>query len=385
MTSDRREHTLRVALAGGGTGGHIIPALAIAEQMKQTVASNAVFSDADFLFFGSDYGLETKLIPEAGYNLITLPVRGLSRSFSFQGIKRNLSLPSRLLIAISRANKALQEYQPHILVGTGGYASAIPVRQSLRNRIPVVMQEQNSYPGMVTRLFAQKAAQVFLTYADAEKYLKGARTLLTGNPIREGLKPKPRSEAAAAFGLKEKLPTLFILGGSQGAQAMNRHFISKMGSYLEKLDIQVLWQTGRVDYEHCQRHLGSNPRIKLVAFIEDMAMAYSIANLMVCRAGAMTLTEINHFGLPAILIPLPTAAGNHQEYNARSQEVAGAARIVHESDLGEGAFLPVMTEIFTDKNKLRTMMTASKNLRRSDAASQICEQIIKIVSSCETH
>ena len=176
--------TLRVALAGGGTGGHIIPALAIAEGLQRTISEQSVFNAVDFLFFGSDYGMETKLIPEAGFTLETLPIRGISRSLSKAGIKQNLLLPGMMAASILKANKAIRAFNPHITVGTGGYASAVPVRQSLRNNIPVVLQEQNSYPGLVTRLFAAKAQQVFLTYEDAVKHLKGAKTLMTGNPIR---------------------------------------------------------------------------------------------------------------------------------------------------------------------------------------------------------
>jgi UDP-N-acetylglucosamine--N-acetylmuramyl-(pentapeptide) pyrophosphoryl-undecaprenol N-acetylglucosamine transferase len=146
--------------------------------------------------------------------------------------------------------------------------------------------------------------------------------------------------------------------------------------------MQILWQTGKADLEYCQRHISSNPKIKLLPFIKDMDKAYSLADLMVCRAGAMTLTELNHFGLPAILIPLPSAAANHQEFNARSQESAGAARVLLEQELAEGAFLPLITEIFTDREKLNTMAQASLALKRPLAAQEICKHIIRIASTC---
>ena len=379
MTSN---NMLRVAFAGGGTGGHIIPALAIAEGLQACVARESAFSDVEVLFFGSDYGMETRLIPEAGFKLIALPIRGLSRSISLAGFKQNFFLPGRMVASIIKANRALRDFDPHITVGTGGYASAVPVRQSLRNNIPIVLQEQNSYPGMVTRLFAPKARQVFLTYEDAGRYLKGAKTQLTGNPNRYMGDPSDRSEAAALFGLNPEIPTLFILGGSQGARAINRHFIDRISKYLEKLGMQVLWQTGKSDFEFCQKQIGTNPRIVLKPFIKEMDKAYSIADLMVCRAGAMTLTEINHFGLPSILIPLPSAAANHQEFNARSQEKAGAARVILESALAEGAFLPLLTDIFTNKEKLSGMARASAALRRPQATQEICDSIIRIASTC---
>lgn len=382
MSTDRLQNTLRVAIAGGGTGGHIIPALAIAEALQRSVAEQSVFTDVRFLFFGSDYGMETRLIPEAGFDLKTLPVRGLSRSLTFSGLRQNLLLPGRLAVSINRTNKSLRTFNPHILIGTGGYASAIPVRQALRNHIPVALQEQNSYPGMVTRLFATKAKQIFLNYEDAKRHLKGANTLITGNPVRQLSPISDKSQVADFFGLRPDQPTLFILGGSQGSRAINRHFVKKAPLYLEKLGMQILWQTGKTDFEFCQRHVGSNPRIKLLSFIKEMDKAYSLADLMVCRAGAMTLTEINHFGLPAILIPLPSAAANHQEFNARSQEKSGAARVVLESELAEGAFLPILTDIFTNRDHLIKMSEASKRLRKPEAAIEICEQIMRIVTTC---
>jgi len=373
---------LRVAFAGGGTGGHIIPALAIAEELQKCVARESAFSDVEVLFFGSDYGMETRLIPEAGFKLEALPIRGLSRSISLAGLRQNILLPGRMIASIIKANRALRAFNPHITVGTGGYASAIPVRQSLRNNIPIVLQEQNSYPGMVTRLFAPKANQVYLTYEDAKKYLKGSATLLTGNPIRHMGVSSERNEAAETFGLNPDLPTLFILGGSQGARAINRHFVDRISTYLEKLGMQVLWQTGKADFEFCQKQIGTNPRIALKPFINEMDKAYSLADLMVCRAGAMTLTEINYFGLPAILIPLPSAAANHQEFNARSQEKAGAARVLLESELAEGALLPLLTAIFTNKEKLSDMAEASAKLKRPHATQEICDSIISIASTC---
>ncbi len=382
MNSKSVGNRLRVALAGGGTGGHIIPALAIAEELERCVADDSSFSGVELLFFGSDYGMENRLIPDAGFALETLPIRGLSRSLSWAGIKHNLLLPGRILTSILKANKALRSFDPHITVGTGGYASAIPVRQSLRNNIPVVLQEQNSYPGLVTRIFAPKAKQIFLTYEDAKKHLKNAEIRMTGNPIRHLAESVQRVDAAHFFGLDPELPTLFILGGSQGARAINHHFAKKASLYLEKIGMQILWQTGRADLEYCQRHISSNSRIKLLPFIKEMDQAYSLADLMVCRAGAMTLTEINHYGLPAILIPLPSAAANHQEFNARSQEQAGAARVLLEQDLSEGAFLPMLTEIFTNRETLNSMAQASATLKRPHAVQEICESIIKIASTC---
>jgi len=380
LTSDPDSRTLRVVLAGGGTGGHIIPALALAEQLQRMVPSESAFTQVDFLFFGSDYGMETLLVPAAGFNLKTLPIRGLSRSLSLAGLKRNLLLPGRLFVSIIKANQALRAFQPHIAIGTGGYAAAVPIRQALRNNVPVVLQEQNSYPGMVTRVFAPKARAVFLTYADAKKYLKGARTLLTGNPIRQLGTTVDHTEAANFFGLDPERPTVFILGGSQGARAINRHFAKQASLYIEKLGFQLLWQTGKADLEYCQQHVGHNPNIKLLPFIKAMDQAYSLADLMVCRSGAMTLTELNYYGLPAILIPLPSAAANHQEFNARSQEQAGAARVLLEPTLTEGAVFPMLKDLFEQPEQLKAMAAASRGLCKPRATSDICRSIIEIAS-----
>lgn len=380
MTSDRNNTVLRVAIAGGGTGGHIIPALAIGEGLKDAVARGSRFSEVELLFFGGEYGMERKIIPREGHRLVTLPIRGLQRALTTQNIAQNLILPFRVLASIRQANQELKKFNPHVCVGTGGYASAIPVRQSLKMRIPVVLQEQNSYPGLTTRLFASKAKAVFLTYQDAEPYLKGSKTMLTGNPVRRFGEKASREEAAEHFGLRPELSTLLIVGGSQGARALNQHFGKSIHHYLEKLNMQVLWQCGEADLKKVQVIAEGNPRITVEPFIQKMHLAYSLADLVVCRAGAMTLTELCHFGRPSILVPLPSAAGNHQVHNARSLEKADAAAVLLEEDLDEISMGNLLGSIFTSGEKLKAMGQAAKALSQPEATSTISWRILEIVT-----
>jgi len=375
LTTEQK--TLRVALAGGGTGGHIIPALALAEGLKQAVAASDHFANVEFRFYGSHYGMETQLIPDAGYAFEPLHIRGLQRSISLTNVMINLRLPFQIMGSVVQANHSLKKYAPHLTIGTGGYASAIPVRQSIKQRIPVFLQEQNSYPGLTTRLFADKAVTVFLTYAEAENYLKDAHTQVTGNPVRAFSGRVERNRAADAFNLVADRPTLLIVGGSQGARVLNRHFEARLNHYLDSMNIQVLWQTGRGEYERYANRFESNPRVTVMPFIKEMHLAYSLADLVICRAGAMTLTELCHFGRPSLLVPLPTAAANHQEHNARSLENAGAARVVLETEIPKGALEREILRVMTDGNLLKQMSAAAISLDRPEATATICEHILE--------
>jgi len=379
LNSENTKTTLRVAIAGGGTGGHIIPALAIADGLKSAVEQDDRFKSVDFVFFGSDYGMEKTLVPEAGYRLESLPIRGLQRSLNLKNLGLNLVLPIRILRSTRQANRRLRSFDPHIVVGTGGYASAIPIRQAISNNYPFVLQEQNSYPGLTTRLFADKAREVFLTYGDARRHLPEARVSITGNPVRAFAERVSREDAAAHFELQAGVPTLLIVGGSQGARALNRHFIDTIDTYLEKLNMQVLWQSGKADFAACAMKAEGNARIKVVPFIKQMHKAYSLADLVVCRAGAMTLTELCHFGRPSILVPLPSAAGNHQEHNARTLERGKAAVVLLEKDLNLENMVNLLQTTFTDGGKLKAMAEAAQRMSRPDATKNICSRIMEIV------
>lgn len=371
---------LRVAIAGGGTGGHIFPGLAIAEGIRSFITTSTRYNSAEFLFFGSKFGMEQSLVPNAGYRLATLWIRGFARTISLQHILRNLLFPVRVMVASRQARHWLVSFKPHILVGTGGYASALPIRQALKLKIPVILQEQNSYPGLVTRRYAAKATRVFLTYPEAGEFLPSkAQTEVVGNPMRPKMRRQDRQVAAEFFGLSPHYTTIFIFGGSQGSHAINQHFKTHIHYYLEHFPVQFLWQTGAHDFFGCQQSLIDVDRVHVSAFIDEMSMAYSLADIAICRSGAMTLAELTYFGIPALLIPLPTAAANHQEYNARSLEKRGAAKVLRQAELTPEAVVQCLKDVIMDREVRQTMGEKSLSLSQPLATRIIVQTIFNTV------
>ncbi len=364
---------LRLAIAGGGTGGHLYPALAVVEALQ-----NQREADWEVLFFGTPRGLEAKVIPELGYRLELLEIRGLARGLSWSSLKRNWSLPWSIWWAARRSQQVLEQFQPHVLLATGGYVAGLPTRQALKLKIPVVMQEQNAYPGLVTRRYAARAHRVFVAYEACGRYLPGARLEVSGNPIRLSLQPVEKAQARAHFQLEPNRPTLLIMGGSQGAQAINRHFLESLPRYLEQLPLQVLWQTGASNYDEIQHSGVLTPRIRALPFIGEMAIAYSAADIVVSRAGATALAEIAFFGLPSILIPLPTAAANHQEYNARVLVDAGAAFLVLQRELSYERLFPLLQRLLSYPAQRQEMGAAARKLARPDAARIVAQGILEV-------
>lgn len=367
---------LRVAIAGGGTGGHIFPGLAIAEGIRSFITTSARFSSVEFVFFGGKFGMENTLVPNAGYRLIPLWIKGFHRTLSFRNILQNLIFPIRVLVANRQARNWLKLFQPHVVIGTGGYASALPIRQAVKLGIPVILQEQNSYPGVVTRRYAAKAKRVFLTYPEAREYLpKSAPGEVVGNPIRPKMRSQDRQVAAEFFGLSPHYTTIFIFGGSQGAHAINLHFKENLHYYLEHFPVQFLWQTGGQDFFRCQQVVAGLERVHTAAFIDEMSMAYSLADVAICRAGAMTLAELTFFGIPAILIPLPGAAANHQEYNARSLEKRGAAKVRLQQELTRENMVNALKDLIMDRDVREAMGRKSLALSQPQATSIIVQTI----------
>lgn len=371
-----RKIALRIAIAGGGTGGHIFPGLAIAEGIRSFITTSERYSSAEIVFFGSKFGMEKTLVSNAGYRLIPLWIRGFARTLSLRNIFRNLIFPIRVLVANRQARMWLKLFNPHIVVGTGGYASALPIRQAIKMKIPVILQEQNSYPGVVTRRYADKAHQVFLTYPEAKEYLsKNARTEVVGNPIRPKMRRQDSAAAAEFFGLSTHYPTVFIFGGSQGSQAINKHFKAHIKYYLDHFPVQFLWQTGAQDFFNCQQAVDGNERVHVAAFIDEMSMAYSLADVAVCRSGAMTLAELTYFGIPALLIPLPGAAANHQEYNARSLEKRGAAKVLLQNELTPANVVEALKDLIMDREVRDAMGIKSLALSQPQATKVIVQTI----------
>ncbi|HDY88434.1 MAG TPA: undecaprenyldiphospho-muramoylpentapeptide beta-N-acetylglucosaminyltransferase [bacterium] len=359
---------MRIIFTGGGTGGHIYPALAVAEEILNKKPQSKI------LFIGGTRNIESEIIGKAGFVMKTIKVTGLPRKITPQ----IFTFIWNLGLSIINSMRIIRGFKPSLIMGTGGYVSGPPIIAAWTMGIPIVLQEQNSYPGITTKKLARFARIVFLGFQDATGYFgKNAKTLVTGNPVRKNIQTVTRDKASTAFGLDPGLKTVLVFGGSQGAHSINC-VLSEIVEDIAELDIQVIWQTGNNEYDEWKRFDGcSGGKIKVVPYIDTMSNAYAASDLVVCRAGAMTMAEITACGLPGIFIPLPNAAENHQEYNARSLVNSGAASIILERELTPGNLRREIIGIVTSDEKLKEMSEQSEKLGIRDAASVIAGIIIE--------
>lgn len=362
---------LTVLIAGGGTGGHLYPAIAIGESMQTRYANITVH------YIGSKFGIEASVLPVKALPHTLLPIRGLQRGFSLQSFSRNLLLPWRMYNSMRIAKKMIKQLEPDIIVGTGGYASAIPLKLAVKRNIPIVLQEQNSYPGITTKYFAEKAKQICIAFEAAKDELNG-NTILTGNPIRANIQNGDRKKGGLLFDLNPDKKTIFLFGGSQGSAFLNK-IMNECIAMFESEKIQILWQTGQNQYEQF-KHLNSSI-IKVRPFIHHMPEAYAISDLIISRAGALTLSEITACGKPSILVPFPHSAGDHQTKNAESVAKANAAILLSEKKLTVRRLYRSAIGILYDDNKLKSMSSNSRKLSVPDATNKIIDQILKVAKN----
>ncbi len=360
--------TLRIAIAGGGTGGHLFPAIAIGEELKRQRP------DASIHYLGSTFGIEAEVLPLRPHPFTLVPIRGFQRGVGLTALGRNLLLPLRLPISQRRIKKALKAFNPSVLVGTGGYASALPVRTALKMRIPVVLQEQNSFPGMTTRWYAHRARLVCLGFPDTNSLIKGEK-VVTGNPVRKGINNGSRQRGLAHFKLDGNKPVLFLFGGSQGSAPLNAMMNAIVG-LLKQKNIQVLWQTGTTQFNEFSVH--ESDHIRVVPFLSDMADAYAVSDLILCRSGALTLAEITVCGKPSILVPFPGAAGDHQTRNAQTLSEHGAAVVLDESGLTPDQLFETIMTVIKDQKTLKDMGARALELSRPEATREIVNHILQL-------
>jgi UDP-N-acetylglucosamine--N-acetylmuramyl-(pentapeptide) pyrophosphoryl-undecaprenol N-acetylglucosamine transferase len=368
-----RMKPLRVIIAAGGTGGHVFPALALAEEIRDR------FPDAEILFVGTHRGLEEKVIPANGFKLKMITMSGLIRSFAPLDVLQNLVMPLKLFFGIIQSWIVLIQFKPQIVVGCGGYVSGPIVLLAAWMGKKTLVQEQNSRPGRTTLILAQFVDEVHGAYEEVKAFFKNQQKLkISGNPLRKGLQKISRHEACKFFGLDQEKKILLVIGGSLGAHAINVALMSMIDSLSKESRFHVLWQTGKNDFDWVADQNKTGP-VRVVAFIDDMSKAYSCADLVLCRAGAMTISEITMMGLPAIFVPYPHAANNHQEFNARSLVNRGAAVMIRNSELPE-KLKPVLFELLTNAEKLKTMSQYSFALRQPESAKRIVDSIITLVN-----
>ncbi len=367
--TEQNANKIRVVFAGGGTGGHLYPAIALAQEIEKQ-------RPAEILFIGTSYGLENKVLPELPYKFKKIWIRGLHRG----EIMSNLLFPLRLLVSLFQCLSVFLAFRPKVVIGTGGYVSGPALLVALMLRIPTAIQEQNSYPGLVNRLLGKRVQQVHVTFADSKRFFRGQEELyVSGSPVRGDLHTGNREQALARFNLAPGKTTMLIFGGSQGARAINDKVLASLDRLLKVNGLQILWATGPADWPRISdkcRAAGS--RLSCHPYLDDMAAAYAAADFALCRSGASTLSELAVCGLPAILVPLPTAAAGHQDYNARSMEQAGAGIVITQNELTEERLLATVSQMATDAKRREEMATAAKKMAKPDAARDIVQHILSM-------
>ncbi len=362
-----------ILVSGGGTGGHIFPAIAIANALKSRLGDKA-----NIQFVGAKEKMEMEKVPQAGYPIVGLNISGLQRKPELA----NLSFPFKLLGSLMKSSGIIKKFKPHVAVGTGGYASGPLLYMASRKKVPTLILEQNSWPGITNKLLGKRVNTVCVAYKGMEQYFPENRIVITGSPVRrEIIENKPnKNEALEFFGLKKDAPTLLVIGGSQGAFRVNKAIAGMLDKMLEG-NIQMIWQTGKYSYEMATESAEKfikQQKVKVVDFITRMDMAYAAADLIISRAGAIAIAEIAVVGKPAIFIPLPSAAEDHQTKNAMSLVKGHAALMVKESELEEK--LPEMITGMIKSNQDRlVMMQNLKRFAHPDATEKIVDEVLKLI------
>lgn len=361
---------LRVMISGGGTGGHIFPAIAIAQAVREREP------DARFLFVGAEGKMEMQKVPAAGFAIEGLPIRGFQRG----SVLKNLGLPWRLLRSVLKARALVRSFKPQVAVGVGGYASGPLLAAAQRMNVPTLIQEQNSFPGKTNIHLAKRAKRICVAYAGMEKYFPADRILLTGNPVRTdtvkltGKKPRGLEH----FGLRHDAPIVFITGGSLGARGINRGVEAALRLWKEA-GLQVVWQTGTPYFKQAQDAAArmGYADCHVLEFVDRMDLAYAVADLVVARAGAMSISELCIVAKAAILVPLPTAAEDHQTHNARALTDVGAAVLLRDADT-PAELGPKVIELARDPQALDRLRLAIAGLATHDAAQAIAAEVIRL-------
>lgn len=364
-------HPPKIIISGGGTGGHVFPAIAIADALKARQPESRI------LFVGALGRMEMDRVPKAGYEIVGLPIAGLQRRLT----TKNLSFPFKLLASLRKARKIVSEFQPQIAVGVGGYASGPVLRSAASRGVPTLVQEQNSFPGITNRILAKKATAVCVAYPDMNKWFPDHKIILTGNPVRKEVLDfaGKREEAAKAFGLSPDKTTVLVVGGSLGARTINES-VENLLEIFHAGEFQMIWQTGKHYADRAQNAVRARNLANVVAtpFIERMDLAYAMADLVVSRAGAMSVSELTLAGKPSILIPSPNVAEDHQTKNAKALADRDAAVLIPD-DAAKRKLPEVLSKILGDASWRARLSENAKTLALPDAAEKIADEIFKII------
>lgn len=358
----------RFIISGGGTGGHIYPAVAIANELKSR------FPEAEFLFVGAKDKMEMQKVPQAGYAIKGLWISGIQRKLTLD----NAMFPFKLLSSMWNSLRIIKSFKPDVVIGTGGFASGAVLKVASMLNIPTVIQEQNSYPGITNKLLAKKANKICVAYENLERFFPKDKMILTGNPVRQDLiNEANKSEAIAYFKLDANKKTLLVLGGSLGARRINQ-LIEKELDFLLSQNIQIIWQCGKL-YLNDYSKYNEKENVQVVAFIDRMDLVYAAADVVISRSGASSVSELCIVGKPTIFIPSPNVSEDHQTKNAKAISDKNGAILIRESEL-ETQFETVFSDLISSESKQAELSQNIKKLAKPNATKDIVEEIVKLIN-----
>lgn len=367
---------MKVIISGGGTGGHIFPAISIANALK------AKYNDVEILFVGAKGKMEMQKVPQAGYEIVGLPVAGFQR----KKLWKNFSFPFKLLSSMMKAKKIIKSFSPDIVIGVGGYASGPILRSAVSQKIPTLIQEQNSYPGVTNKILAGGVNKICVAYDNMDRWFPSNKIVFTGNPIRQNISllenniTEIRSKAFSTFNVVLEKPIVLVVGGSLGALTINESIINNL-DYFIKNDIQLIWQTGKWFYEKAKERVAqiNSNNVKVYEFIYEMEQAYSLADVIISRAGAIAISELCIVGKPCILVPSPNVSEDHQTKNANALVSKSAAIMVKDVESRE-KLIGELDKLINNKNLQQEMSANITRLGIRDADIRIVEQIELILN-----
>ncbi|MAJ50784.1 MAG: undecaprenyldiphospho-muramoylpentapeptide beta-N-acetylglucosaminyltransferase [Flammeovirgaceae bacterium] len=369
---EESHRTYRVMISGGGTGGHIYPAISIAQALK------VLHSDVEILFVGALGKMEMKKVPEAGFEIVGLWISGLQRSTSL----KNLIFPIKLLWSLIKSFQLIRSFKPDVVVGVGGYASGPLLYMATLNKIPTLIQEQNSYAGLTNKWLSKSVSTICVAYEKMDKFFPKDKIVFTGNPVRKDIfyDPSQASKAYAFFKLDPNKKTLLVIGGSLGAKTVNESILLGL-EQLWSADIQLIWQTGRFYYTQIIAEMKKpwDERLRMYDFIKEMQYAYTIADAVVSRAGALSISELMLSEKPSILIPSPNVAENHQTLNAQNLISSGAALMVSDAMAGKTLIKTVLS-LLSDEEKQKELRENISVMGRPNAATDIAKKVIELAA-----
>ena len=354
-------------LSGGGTGGHIYPAIAIANELKSR------FPDSEILFVGAKDKMEMQKVPQAGYPIKGLWIAGLQRRLTID----NALFPVKLVASLWESRKIIKQFKPDVVIGTGGFASGPLLQMANAMNIPTVIQEQNSYPGITNKLLSKKANAICVAYENLERFFPKEKIILTGNPVRQDLIAidSKREEAISYFNLDANKKTVLVLGGSLGARRVNQLIEKELDKMLSQ-NVQIIWQCGKLYFEEYKKYNTAN--VQIMAFVERMDLVYAAADIVISRAGASSVSELCIVGKPVIFIPSPNVAEDHQTKNAKAISDKKGAILLRESEL-DSQFSLVFEALIKDEGKQKQLSENIKQLAMPEATNQIVDAIVKLI------